>query len=319
MAQSNHQTRKGFAGIVIAIIAALVAAAGITTTIIVVNENNKAPEAIIEYSEDQNKGAETTLQNSTEKVDVPSVESVDTNKPMTEMEDQGTDTGRGWWVDISTPETFKNAIIGQCIDTDGAYGSQCYDTANLFWQNYAGRNLSTCGTGAAKGTLNCWEYNAGGEFDMIWDATQLRPGDIVVFNGGQWGHIGMAMGYYNNGYITLLSTNQGGTPCAGGGSTANIINISLRDFAGAFRPKGYNHLYEKPTPAPTPVDTSKVTYSYVKGDYFSKVLVKLGYDEGKLWGKNGSVAYYTQQLIEQGVLDKNGNVKINVPFTLVRR
>ena len=69
----------------------------------------------------------------------------------------------------------------------------------------------------------------------------------------------------------------------------------------------------------TTTDTSKVTYSYVKGDYFSKVLVRLGYDEGNLWGENGTVKYYTKQLIEQDVLDSKGNVKLNKSFTLTRR
>lgn len=73
-----------------------------------------------------------------------------------------------------------------------------------------------------------------------------------------------------------------------------------------------------PTPEPTPV-TKDVSYTYVKGDYFSKVLVKLGLDEGNLWGPNGTVRYYTTQLVQQGVLDRKGNVKIGVPFTLVRK
>jgi len=74
-----------------------------------------------------------------------------------------------------------------------------------------------------------------------------------------------------------------------------------------------------PTPTPTPAPEGDVTYSYVPGDYFSRVLVNLGLDEGHLWGANGAVDYYTGQLIEQDMLDTNGNVKIGVPFTLRRR
>lgn len=101
----------------------------------------------------------------------------------------------------------------------------------------------------------------------------------------------------------------------------NIVNISVTHFGGAFRPKAYVKPEPKPTPAPKPKPTEPglVTYTYVKGDYFSKVLVNLGLDEGKLWGADGSVRYYTQQLIEQDVLDSRGNVKIGVPFKLVKR
>lgn len=73
-----------------------------------------------------------------------------------------------------------------------------------------------------------------------------------------------------------------------------------------------------PTPTPTPTPT-EITYSYIPGDYFSKVLVKLGLDEGHLWGETGTVNYYTNQLIEQNVLDSRGNVKLYTPFTLRRR
>lgn len=74
-----------------------------------------------------------------------------------------------------------------------------------------------------------------------------------------------------------------------------------------------------PTPAPEPSPTGTVSYTYVKGDYFSKVLVKLGLDEGNLWGEGGSVAYYTRQLMEQNMLDINGNVRVGKPFVLTRR
>lgn len=72
----------------------------------------------------------------------------------------------------------------------------------------------------------------------------------------------------------------------------------------------------EPTPTPTPTPTGVIKYSYVPGDYFSKVLVELGIDEGNLWGESGTVKYYTNQLIKQGVLDYRGNVKMNTPFTL---
>ena len=130
---------------------------------------------------------------------------------------------------------------------------------DAFWVNYARRTLLTCGTGAAKGTIadGCWQKNAGNDFVMIWDAKKIQAGDIAVFSTGQWGHIGMAMGDYNNGYFTLLGQNQGGNACPGGGSSTNIINISSRDFIGAFRPKIYIKPEPKPEPKPTPKPTPK--------------------------------------------------------------
>ena len=74
----------------------------------------------------------------------------------------------------------------------------------------------------------------------------------------------------------------------------------------------------EPTPTPTP-ESDTVSYSYVPGDSFGRVLIKLGLDEGNLWGENGTVRYYTNQLVEQNVLDRRGNVLLYTPFTLRRR
>jgi hypothetical protein len=84
----------------------------------------------------------------------------------------------------------------------------------------------------------------------------------------------MAMGTYNNGYIALLGENQGGTPCEGGGSAFNIINISLSSFKGAFRPK----IYIKPDPSPLPIP-EEIPISGCKdwwveyGDTMSKIML----------------------------------------------
>lgn len=258
--------------------------------------------------------------------EIKTVEAVESNGPVTEVNNEncpeGEECGRGAYVpelDISSPQAFANQTLGVCIDVDGYFGAQCWDSMAAFFINYTGHTLYTCGTGAAKGTIadGCWQQNAGDDFTMIWDATQIQPGDIAVYSSGTWGHIGMAMGYYNNGYFTLLGQNQGGAPCEGGGAAGNIINLSTRDFIGAFRPNIY--IVPEPEPEPEPEPTNEVEYTYVKGDYFSKVLVNLGLDEGNLWGENGTVKYYTMQLIAQDVLDLNGNVLIGVPFVLTVR
>lgn len=76
----------------------------------------------------------------------------------------------------------------------------------------------------------------------------------------------------------------------------------------------------EPTPAPTPApESDEVFYTYKQGDYFSKVLKNLNLDENNLWGDNGTVNYYTKQLIDQNMLDLNGNVKVGIPFKLVKR
>lgn len=53
---------------------------------------------------------------------------------------------------------------------------------------------------------------------------------------------------------------------------------------------------------------------------FGQKIVDLGIatDHG-LWGEDGDVNFYTQQLYDQGALDSRGNLKIGVPITLRKR
>lgn len=274
----DKKSWKGIVKILVAAVLGILLGTGTTITVKKIEEGNTyditvnaSKMSTIELAEEQTETKIETAEGDVTVIEAPTVESVDGNKLVEECSN-GEECGQGWYVDVSTPQTFRDAVYGQCIDTDGHYGSQCWDEANLFWQNYAGRSLSTCGTGAAKGTLNCWEQNAGNEFEMVWDATQVKTGDIVVFNNGQFGHIGMAMGDYNNGYVALLGTNQGGIACPGGGSAANIINISMKYFAGAFRPKAY--IQPEPTVDPVIPITGCIEWHVAHGDTMSKIMVE---------------------------------------------
>lgn len=205
-----------------------------------------------------------------ESTDIVTIEEVETNQLIKECEGE---CGKGEYIyaPTETPLEFEEYTIGKCWNTDHHYGAQCWDLADLFFQNYAGRNFSTCGTGAAKGAWNCKEYNAGDEFELIYDAKNLQTGDWIIFSSGEYGHVGMAMGSYNNGYISLLGQNQGGAVCDAGGAATNIINISLKSFVGAFRPKSYI----KPEPKPEPLPISGCILWHVeRGDTMSKIMME---------------------------------------------
>lgn len=198
---------------------------------------------------------------------LPTVETVNSNQL---IDEETLDFGRGAYHDISSPESYKNSVLNQCIDLDGKWGSQCVDLFADFNYQYTGSWLSTCGTGAAYGLWNCKEQNAGDDYTLIYDPLELKAGDWIVFNGGQYGHVGMAQGSYNNGYIALLGENQGGKECEGGGAAANVINISLKNFIGAFRPK----IYIQPEPEPIiPISGCKY-WNVVKGDTMSRIMLE---------------------------------------------
>ena len=340
----KRKQKTNLKGLVVVVLALLLA--GLTGAVININIEPTTDEytAEIEYSEEQ-VPAEITNETDVEQVEsgqggatldgeaIPTVESVESNGPVEKVGDEecpeGEECGRGAAypkIDVSSPQAFANATIGQCINVDGHYGAQCWDSMSAFFYNYAHRVLSTCGTGAAKGTIanGCWQKNAGNEFTMVWDKTHIQAGDIVVFSTGEWGHIGMAMGEYNKGYVSLLGQNQGGKACPGGGAAGNIINLSLRDFMGAFRPKAYIKPEPKPTPKPTPapVNDQCKRWTLKKGDTLGAIMKKC---EGKIkWGKEMNdyakewVDEKTGVVVFDGWNSKNG-IGLYAGHTIIRK
>lgn len=231
----------------------------------------------LEFSENQIPAQLTTDQGEVvEDENIPTVETVDGGQfkdietGVSLNEGEYADLGWSETYDVSSPEAFKNDTLGKCIIANNYYGAQCVSLARVFWWSYANRDVSTCGTGMAKGMMNCWQENAGTDFDVFWSDSKnkIQAGDWLVFNGGKYGHVGMALGTNNNGYVALLGENQGGKSCNEGGSATNIINISLKDLIGFYRPKAY----EKPEPAPIPV-TGCVLWHVKRGDTMSKIML----------------------------------------------
>lgn len=208
-------------------------------------ENKEAVELVIDTGSkielSENQEIETVLETEDGEIEVESLPVVDmVDGGEIQIEDESLDLGKGEFYPFETPQEFKDATLGKCIDLDGKWGAQCVDLANAFWKEYTNRWITTCGTGTARGIWDCKDENAGKEFKLITNANDVKTGDFIIFDGGQYGHVGMALGKPNKGYVSLLGENQGGTSCAGGGSATNIINISLKTFKGAFRPKIYD-------------------------------------------------------------------------------
>lgn len=158
-------------------------------------------------------------------------------------------------VDTSSPEAFKNSVFGKCIIANNIYGAQCVSLARAFWWSYAGFDVSTCGTGLAKGMMNCTDENARDKFKVIWNVDEIQDGTWIVLDGATTGHICMAMGKVTNGYVSCLGENQGGVSCGSGvgGSATNIIKLSVKNFIGGYTPVDY--IIPEPEPVPVTPDT----------------------------------------------------------------
>lgn len=291
------------------IIAGIVAviAAILSGVIININIENGKIEATIQYAENEQPALIEDMGEieEFEGEEIPTVEEVDGGL----FEDESTgysivegeyeDLGWAETYNVSSPEAFRNDTLGKCIIANNKYGAQCVSLARVFWWSYANRDVSTCGTGMAKGMMNCADQNAGDDFLVFWGANGIQAGDWLVFDGGQFGHVGMALGSVNNGYVALLGENQGGHKCEGyGGAATNIINISVKNLIGYYRPKAY--IKPEPVPIPTP---SKDEYKVEKGDTLGSIARSLGwYDGNHLFGDDG----YTQKLAEFNKIENRG-------------
>ena len=105
------------------------------------------------------------------------------------------------------------------------------------------------------------------------------------------------------------------TPSTKGTQTATI------DGSGVTKEPATETATTTTASATKPTETTDVvTYTYKPGDTFGQVIQDLGLTTSNgLWGAGGDVEYYTRQLINQGALDRNGNIPIGTTIRLTRR
>lgn len=259
----KEMDKKGIWKLVLTIAIAVLGACGITVAI---NVNDNGGFTVqIEYSPEAKPALiENDEGELLEDTTLPTVEEIDGGG---EFKDEETglsdlesevfyDLGSIEWADTSSPEAFKESTYGICEYADNYFGAQCVSEARVFWQNYAGFNVTTCGTGLAKGMMNCADENAGDRFKVIWSVDEIQAGTWIVLDGATTGHICMALGPVSNGYVACYGQNQGGTPCPRGGAAGNVINLSVKNFIGGYTPIDY--IVPEPEPTPIAPDTGIV-------------------------------------------------------------
>ncbi|MEB8131568.1 SH3 domain-containing protein [Mammaliicoccus sciuri] len=111
---------------------------------------------------------------------------------------------------------FLNGTIGKQYDYDGWYGFQCFDYANIGWQQLFGHGLK------GNGAIDIPTHNNFDNEATVYENTKsfkAEPGDMVVFNanyGQGYGHVAWVISATLN-EITVLEQNW-----EGGGWTDGI-------------------------------------------------------------------------------------------------
>lgn len=206
-------------------------------------------------------------------------------------------------VPVATPTDFYNAVNG--VGFNEGWGFQCVAGFKEFMFSLSGSYVSAGGAASNYATAQDRVEPLG--FTWHDGIDGLQDGDWAIWTGGSYGHV--AMRYQGK----WFGQNQGSVD-GNIGNPFNLMSLPMGDIAGYYRPNIYQ---ATPQPQPTPKPTKKtVTYTYQPGDTFGAVLIKLGLDEGHLWGEDGTVAYYTEQLRQQGI---EGNIPIGTTIKLTRR
>lgn len=186
----------------------------------------------------------------------------------------------------NTPQDFINSIMSKRIDTDGypkEQPYQCWDVLNYFWKLVVGRVIRTRPGGNA-GIKDCWlvskDYNAGSEFDLITNPADLRVGDFLITNAGEWGHGGVVSAIVTPGKVVKLVGQNQPHPFV------TEINYPLTTFLGAFRFKGWNETAPapKPTKSNEEVADEVIAGKWGNGDERKAKLAAAGYDYATVQG-----------------------------------
>lgn len=158
--------------------------------------------------------------------------------------------------DAFRADALTRAGQGLGYDVDEYYGYQCWDLAAELWMNlpeFAGHGLYPQ-TGPNYAAAECWTVsrtqNAGNSFDLIYNLTDVKRGDVIVLGPSpisDVGHIAFADEDYNGtNYMDLLGQNQV-NPSLYYGHIPTVTNLGVTAFLGAFRYKGW----EQPEPETT--------------------------------------------------------------------
>ena len=138
-----------------------------------------------------------------------------------------------------TPIEWTQSVLGRGYNIDGYYGNQCWDGFAKFCKDYNYSIPHCIYSGGVKDIARL--YNEG-RYDLSKNFKSVSPylmedGDWVVWGasmGGGYGHVAMFRRYNQNGSITVLGQNQGGTNGA-----FNQINLNPNGIIIVLRPNCY--------------------------------------------------------------------------------
>lgn len=111
-----------------------------------------------------------------------------------------------------TYDEFEKKYLGKAVDFDGKAGVQCVDLADRYFMDVIGIKMSEMPwvSGAREFYTKFSSFPAlTKNFTKIANTRDLvcKKGDVVIWNGGKWGHVAIADGSGNINWFTSIEQN----------------------------------------------------------------------------------------------------------------
>ena len=143
-------------------------------------------------------------------------------------------------------QEWMNSVNGQVIDTDNAYGGQCWDLWSSYARNVYGIPAADTNTvdGYAASVYTTRFHNSRALQDVFTkEQADYTPtyGDVAFWNGNGMNHVAIVIRDNGNGTLETMSQNP---------NKAGYVTLSKNGIIGYFHPRSTS------TPAPTPANNN---------------------------------------------------------------
>lgn len=204
---------------------------------------------------------------------------------------------------ITKEEAVKwaNSKIGQKVDYDKAYGAQCMDLIVQFGVEKFGHPFTGNAIDLASQSLPAGFQRIKNTPDFL-----PLPGDIFIWDQGQYGHTGIITSATMTSYT---SVEQNGEAPFDGSGPAKAYTRSYANFWGVIRPP-----YTPSTPAKPKLPPKNTARAIAKGINYETHISKVGWmnnvKDGELSGSTG----YKLPVEAIKIIFKNNSIKGSVEY-----
>lgn len=202
------------------------------------------------------------------------------------------------------PEPYRSAAQDSLTDPSTCYNRECVSYCAWKVKELTGSWLKRTGGMNAKYWVERLRENG---YGVVVSRPENGGKYIGVSTAGTYGHV---VWFEEDDVISEYNYS------IRGGFSVRQINLSAYTWVQIQAPAP---AVKPATPAKKPVEnkSGEITYTYKSGDTFGQVIRDLGLETSHgLWGTDGDVNYYTEQLHQQGIY---GNIAVGTKIKLTRR